>query len=173
MGLDAVDVGIELRRDRQVHDRRGRAAGVLGIDRGRTGGTYAPAGVRGSDESVFVRRARDRARPGSGRLTRRTSRRTRLPSASSGSPPANWAVYGGGNIGASGTKSFVEPHPTDPSKVIRTSRSRVRRRNVLSAGGPGSRRLRDDRGARGFPDGDRRRGTLHPVTRSGRWRRWP
>ena len=30
----------------------------------------------------------------------------------------NWAVFGSGDIGASGTKYFVDPHPTDPSKVI-------------------------------------------------------
>jgi hypothetical protein len=30
-----------------------------------------------------------------------------------------WAVFGRGDIGASGTKFFVEPHPTDASKVIR------------------------------------------------------
>ncbi len=30
-----------------------------------------------------------------------------------------YAVYGFGDIGATGTKFFVEPHPTDPSKVIR------------------------------------------------------
>jgi hypothetical protein len=32
---------------------------------------------------------------------------------------ANYAVYGNGDIGASGVKYFVEPHPTDASKVIR------------------------------------------------------
>ncbi len=31
----------------------------------------------------------------------------------------NYGVYSLGNMGASGTKPFVEPHPTDPTKVIR------------------------------------------------------
>ncbi len=31
----------------------------------------------------------------------------------------NYAVYAQGNLGASGTKSFVEPHPTDAGAVIR------------------------------------------------------
>jgi hypothetical protein len=31
-------------------------------------------------------------------------------------PP--WGVFAGGNLGASGAKHFVEPHPTDASKVI-------------------------------------------------------
>ena len=30
-----------------------------------------------------------------------------------------WGVYSNGNLGASGTKSFVEPHPTDPTMTIR------------------------------------------------------
>jgi hypothetical protein len=34
-----------------------------------------------------------------------------------GGPP--WAVHGTGNIGATGTKAFLEPHPGDPTKVIR------------------------------------------------------
>lgn len=33
-----------------------------------------------------------------------------------GAPP--WAVFGLGNTGASGVKNFLDPHPTDPSKVI-------------------------------------------------------
>ena len=34
-------------------------------------------------------------------------------------PAPAWAVYSGGNFGASGSKNFVEPHPTDASKEIR------------------------------------------------------
>jgi hypothetical protein len=30
-----------------------------------------------------------------------------------------WGVFSQGNSGTSGTKAFVEPHPTDPSKIIR------------------------------------------------------
>ncbi len=32
---------------------------------------------------------------------------------------ASYGVYSGGNFAASGTKAFVDPHPTDASKVIR------------------------------------------------------
>jgi hypothetical protein len=31
----------------------------------------------------------------------------------------SWGVFADGNIGATGTKSFIEPHPTDASKEIR------------------------------------------------------
>ncbi len=34
-------------------------------------------------------------------------------------PGSFYGLYAGGDIGASGTKFFVEPHPTDASKVIR------------------------------------------------------
>ncbi len=36
-------------------------------------------------------------------------------------PPSTvgpWGVFAGGNIGATGTKSFLDPHPTDPNLVI-------------------------------------------------------
>ena len=32
---------------------------------------------------------------------------------------AGWGVFAAGNLGATGTKSFVNPHPSDPSKEIR------------------------------------------------------
>jgi hypothetical protein len=35
---------------------------------------------------------------------------------SGGAPP--WAVFGGGNIGATGTKHFLDPHPTNPKVAI-------------------------------------------------------
>ncbi|HEY0556730.1 MAG TPA: hypothetical protein VGG20_20910 [Thermoanaerobaculia bacterium] len=31
----------------------------------------------------------------------------------------SWGVFADGDIGATGTKSFIEPHPTDPTKEIR------------------------------------------------------
>jgi len=35
-----------------------------------------------------------------------------------GSCGGPWGVFAGGNIGATGTKHFLDPHPTDPSLVI-------------------------------------------------------
>jgi hypothetical protein len=35
-----------------------------------------------------------------------------------GSGDAPWAVFAQGDIGASGTKHFIDPHPSDPSKAI-------------------------------------------------------
>jgi hypothetical protein len=34
------------------------------------------------------------------------------------SPDPPWAVFGEGHIGATGTKYFLDPHPSDPTKVI-------------------------------------------------------
>jgi hypothetical protein len=36
-----------------------------------------------------------------------------------GDPVPDWGVYANGDIGASGAKLFVEPHPTDATKEIR------------------------------------------------------
>ena len=33
--------------------------------------------------------------------------------------PGSWGVFSIGDFGASGTKSFIQPHPTDPSKEVR------------------------------------------------------
>lgn len=44
-----------------------------------------------------------------------------LGSAAGVDPPSNnppWGVFAGGNMGASGTKHFLDPHPTDPSRAI-------------------------------------------------------
>jgi hypothetical protein len=43
-----------------------------------------------------------------------------LGSAFGATPPpgAPWGVWSSGNFGATGVKNFVEPHPSDPSKVI-------------------------------------------------------
>lgn len=44
-----------------------------------------------------------------------------LGSAPGVDPPSTvgpWGVFAGGNIGATGTKSFLDPHPTDPNLVI-------------------------------------------------------
>ena len=37
----------------------------------------------------------------------------------SGNGPSHWAVYAEGDLGATGVKSFIQPHPEDPSKQIR------------------------------------------------------
>ena len=37
----------------------------------------------------------------------------------SGNGPSHWAVYADGDLGATGVKSFIQPHPEDPSKQIR------------------------------------------------------
>jgi hypothetical protein len=94
------------------------SGGVLGIANARTGGAIAfnTAGVRGESQpwfgvlgitagaagvgGVFIGPAGTILR--SGYLANDT-----------------YAVYAAGDIGASGTKFFVDPHPTDASKVVR------------------------------------------------------
>jgi hypothetical protein len=87
----------------------GHAGGGAGV----FGTSPAGTGVRGVSEHAAVE----------GRLTNSSG----VPTAQGylganfgadppGTPP--WAVYAAGDIGASGTKHFREPHPTDPARVI-------------------------------------------------------
>jgi hypothetical protein len=41
------------------------------------------------------------------------------PGSGGGSIGPDWGVFAEGDIGATGVKHFVDPHPTDPSKIIR------------------------------------------------------
>jgi hypothetical protein len=80
------------------------AIGVLGISR-NTGGTGGGVGVSGVLLGIT-----GESEVALGHLG------VSFGTDSSGPP---WAVFGSGNIGATGTKHFVEPHPTDPSLVIK------------------------------------------------------
>ena len=88
-----------------------RNAGVLGVD-ASTSSTGGGAGVLGVSRSMAIRA-----------VLLQTSGTTQQVGAylglRSNISPFLWAVFGEGDLGASGTKSFVEPHPTDPSKTIR------------------------------------------------------
>ena len=78
------------------------AAGVLGVGGTLVSGTDFLAGVRGeSVESIGVL-----GRGGIG-------------VAGVAASPSGYGVYALGNYGGTGAKHFVEPHPVDPSKVIR------------------------------------------------------
>jgi hypothetical protein len=95
-------------------------AGIVGYTSSRSNATdlYYPAGVRGEVGPSTT---------GTGVLgispylgvsgVNVDANGTQLNFGSLGSP--SYAVYGNGDIGASGVKYFVEPHPTDASKVIR------------------------------------------------------
>jgi hypothetical protein len=95
-------------------------AAVLGVDRTRTGGDYAPAGVRGesSDAFAFGVLGIAQAQGVAGSLV--DAGGGELAYGILGFAGAsNYAVFGGGNFGGTGAKYFIEPHPTDASKVIR------------------------------------------------------
>lgn len=97
------------------------SAGVRGVDGTAPAGatSYAPAGVRGESISSLGVLGVSRFTGVRGDLVN-TSGATlaegRLGFASAGT---NYGLYSVGDIGATGIKAFVLPHPSDPSLVIR------------------------------------------------------
>jgi len=94
--------------------------GVVGIGpAGAIGGTNAEAGIRGEDKFVrgVVGLSEGQGVAGlvynSGTLDAGGSLGDRI------APGGPWGVLSLGNMGATGTKPFLEVHPTDPNKVIR------------------------------------------------------
>jgi hypothetical protein len=79
----------------------GAVIGVLGVSQSTTGGF----GVAGSLQNTA----------GGQIAVGALGSATGIALDSTGGP---WGVFAGGNLGATGTKHFVEPHPSDPTKVI-------------------------------------------------------
>lgn len=80
--------------------------GVLGIGApSDTSDTWAGAGVKGLSGSLVGSNGGNPGVIGVG--------------SGNGTFVSSWAVYAEGGFAATGTKNFVEPHPTDPSKEIR------------------------------------------------------
>jgi hypothetical protein len=101
------------------------SAGVLGYSVGRTNydgsnGSFYRAGVRGeadpSSNGIGVLGVSSYVGVG-GDLTDSSTGDELAEGQLAVTGP--WAVYAHGDIGATGTKSFLDPHPTDASKVIR------------------------------------------------------
>ena len=96
------------------------AAGVLGYDTVRTAGgaSFARTGVRGESENGNGVEGLSNAGMGvSGYLISTSG--TILASGILGNGTGPQGVTFTGGLGGSGTKSFFEPHPTDPTKMIR------------------------------------------------------
>ena len=92
------------------------AAGIFGTQGGHpTSLGYAPAGVRGESVSNFGVLGISRVQGVAGSFVNAAN--VELAWGSLGY--SGYGVYAGGDIGATGTKFFVEPHPTDATKVIR------------------------------------------------------
>jgi hypothetical protein len=101
-------------------------AGVLGVDAtGLSGGTgKESAGVRGESKTHFgvlgLSQTVDQDAAVSGQLLN-SSGSTIVVSGALGTVQGghNYGVYSTGDFGGTGAKFFVEPHPTDATKVIR------------------------------------------------------
>jgi hypothetical protein len=99
----------------------GNSAGVLGLHGGISTPGYDGAGVRGESPLTGVLGI-SRFQGVTGSLVNASNVELAWGTLGSNtgvdfvSPP--WAVFGGGNIGATGTKHFLDPHPTDPNRSI-------------------------------------------------------
>ena len=85
------------------------------------GEVYDPAGVRGQGQNTGVLGVGARAAVEGGLVTTGGVHRVYGSLGISFGPAANQAygVYYGGNLAGTGTKSFVDPHPSDPAKIIK------------------------------------------------------
>jgi len=105
----------------------GGSAGVLGVD--ASGGfapslTFRPAGVTGNSVSNYGVLGRSRyigvygALLDSADLLIAFGLLGTTYGTAGDATTGPWGVFSFGNLGATGTKHFVEPHPSDPRKVI-------------------------------------------------------
>lgn len=99
------------------------SAGVLGRHRGLAVTGYNGAGVRGEGEGYGVlgisgaEAVAGSLRSGAFEIAY-GSLGTVYGLDSPSSTPGPWGVFAGGNIGATGTKLFLDPHPLDPKLAI-------------------------------------------------------
>ena len=99
-------------------------AGVRGVDAtGLAGGSGKPSsGVRGESKTNVGVLGQGQAESILGELLNSTGASV-LASGALGFTPdggtTKWGVFANGNVGASGTKPFIEAHPTDASREIR------------------------------------------------------
>jgi hypothetical protein len=113
MATTGITVGVE-----GVATGAASAVGVLGIGPGGSASIPGNAGVRGDCKIGVGVNGASRSQAVLGQLYDSAGFvcAGSMGESHFGGP---WAVFGGGNIGASGTKPFVEVHPTDPNKLIR------------------------------------------------------
>jgi hypothetical protein len=93
------------------------AAGVKGSNGSLTTPGYSPAGVRGEGGNFGVLGISNTEGVGGSLISGVNELAWGALGFDAGTP--NYGVYAGGDYGGSGAKSFVDPHPTDPSKVVR------------------------------------------------------
>ncbi len=97
------------------------SAGVRGTDFSGTptSGNYIPAGVRGESASNYGVLGLSRSYGVAGAVHDSTGTQIAYGILGTTNGTVTYGVYSGGDFGGSGAKYFVEPHPTDASKVIR------------------------------------------------------
>ena len=130
-GLAAASTGATYGVQGSNSSGSGNSAGVLGFDgsgRPPTPVTFGSAGVRGESEANFGVLGITNFPAGfsavAGHLMTTAGVNTAIgrlganfgTATDATGPP--WGVFSSGNLGALGVKHFVEPHPTDPRRVV-------------------------------------------------------
>jgi hypothetical protein len=108
----------------------GAATGIVSRTHTETGATYCVSGYNDGDGSggsntnqIIALRGECYSQQAHGVQGRANGQRTTKSSVLSGvfglvSTTMGYAVYASGELGSSGLKSFIQPHPTDPSRSI-------------------------------------------------------
>jgi len=91
------------------------ARGVFGVAQATTGTVFGVLGVTASTTGGIGVAGQLQNSAGAAIASGALGSSFGVASDSTGPP---WGVFAAGNLGAMGTKHFVEPHPSDPSKVI-------------------------------------------------------
>ncbi len=108
----------------------GTSTGIVARTRTETGATYCVSGFNGgdgdggnNDNQIIAVRGEGYSQRAHGVEGRAHGIRTTKSSVLAGvygsvSTTMGYGVYSSGELGASGTKSFLQPHPTDPARMI-------------------------------------------------------
>jgi hypothetical protein len=121
-GLESATTGAVFGVFGKSSSTSNNSAGVKGVDSAGELSTVVPAaksGVRGDSSSGVGVFGFSRSTAVAGSLLDGSTPANVLAAGYLGYSVGTYGVYALGDIGATGMKFFVEPHPSDPSKVIR------------------------------------------------------
>ena len=126
-GFASASTGATYAVNGENNSTSNESAGVVGrgaLDPATHNASFSPAGVRGENKNgngtIGISESTSVGGflmdPGNGTVLAQGRLGSTFPDSPAPGPP--WAVHAIGNLGATGTKAFLEPHPTEPGKVI-------------------------------------------------------
>jgi hypothetical protein len=126
-GFASASTGVTYAVRGENNSASNNSAGVIGkgpIDPATQNTSFSLTGVRGESKNgngtIGISESTSVGGflmdPGNGTVLAQGRLGSTFPDSPAPGPP--WAVHAIGNLGATGTKAFLEPHPKDPGKVI-------------------------------------------------------